>query len=363
MRTRLSGPVIPCLLVGLSLLAVLPGQAVGQERQIQVNGYGHQEYSVLDGAERDAFFSIGEHSLFVTGKASDRLSFLGEYVVRFTGTSSTGFLPSIERSLIRYSVTPNHAVIAGKVHTPVNYWNDVYHHGRVFFPVIDRPFAFSHFVPLHTLGVQWQGQNLGTARVGYDVMVGNGIDGTDVKQEGVSPAAMVAVHAKPIDGLRIGASYYHDYLEKNAYGAHAGHTTAPEIPISERYTGALDFTLLSFSLAWFGERVEFLHEHTFNNTRTDTLGLARNHADFTYLGVRLGSVVPYALNEHLRSADNDLHVYPLAKLKTAVGVRLEASPLVNLKVQVERQRDTHWHDGSAHRTAGTAVRMQLAYGF
>ena len=355
--------VVPHLALLVSALSFGPLVVGAQGRQVQVNGYGHQEYSVLDGAERDAFFSIGEHSLFVTGKASDRLSFLGEYVIRFTGTSSTGYLPSIERSLLRYSVTANHAVIAGKVHTPVNYWNDVYHHGRVFFPVIDRPFAFSHFVPLHTLGVQWQGQNLGKARVGYDVMLGNGIDGSDVKQEGVSPAAMVAVHAKPIDGMRIGASYYHDYLEKNAYGAHAGHTTAPEIPVSERYTGALDFTLTSLSLAWFGERVEFLHERTFNDTRTDSLGVARNVSDFTYLGVRLGSVIPYAVSDHLRAADNDLHVYPLAKSKVALGVRLEASPLVNLKLQVERQRETHWHDGSAHRSAGTALRMQLAYGF
>ena len=53
----------------------------------------------------------------------------------------------------------------------------------------------------------------------------------------------------------------------------------------------------------------------------------------------------------------------LAKTKMAIGVRLEASPLVNLKVQVERQRETHWHEGAAHRAGGTALRMQLAYGF
>ncbi|MEN9790469.1 MAG: hypothetical protein RLZZ63_127 [Gemmatimonadota bacterium] len=337
--------------------------AAAQFRRIQVNGYGHQEYAVVDAGERDAYFSIGEHTLFVTGALSERISFLGEYAIRFTGTSSTGYLASIERALVRYSVTGNHAVIAGKVHTPVNYWNDVYHHGRVFFPTIDRPYAFNHFVPLHTLGVQWQGQNLGRSRFGYDLMVGNGVDGTDVKQEGVSPAAMVAVHVKPIEGMRLGVSYYADHLEQNGYGAHSGHTTAPEIPAAERYTGPLDFTLTSLSLAWFGERAEFLHEHTFNNTRTDSLGLAKSHSDFTYLGVRFGSVVPYALNEHLRSADNDLHVYPLAKLRQAVGVRIEATPLVNVKLQLERQRQTHWHDGMAHATRGTAFRMQLAYGF
>ena len=50
---------------------------------------------------------------------------------------------------------------------------------------------------------------------------------TDALQEGHSPAAMLAFHAKPIDGLRIGASYFYDRLETNTPGSHSGHGIAP----------------------------------------------------------------------------------------------------------------------------------------
>ena len=66
-----------------------------------------------------------------------------------------------EKMQLLYDYYKNHSIIIGKIHTPVNYWNDVYHHGRVFFPSIDRPTSFSYLVPLHNLGIQFQGQNLG----------------------------------------------------------------------------------------------------------------------------------------------------------------------------------------------------------
>lgn len=47
------------------------------------------------------------------------------------------------------------------MHTPVNEWNDAYHHGRLFFPTIDRPYSFGEFVPVHEVGLRLSGENLG----------------------------------------------------------------------------------------------------------------------------------------------------------------------------------------------------------
>ena len=357
------------------LLAVLPflvpAGASAQVRQTQVNVFGHHEFTVREEAnEKDAYFTLGEHSLFVTSALNNRLSFLGEFVVRFNSGSATNYLPSIERSLVRYSYSNKHSVIAGKVHTPVNYWNDVYHHGRVFFPVVDRPFAFSHLVPLHTLGVQLQGQNLGAARFGYDVMVGNGIASTDASADGTSQAFVAAFHVKPADGVRIGASYYYDHLAGNAYGAHSGHSTSPQVAPAERYRGPLTYQLGSVSLAWFGTRAELLNEFTYNLSSTDTLGTATNHSNFVYAGYRVADgIVPYVLADRMTIAENDRHVYPMRMEKVAAGVRFEPSALVNLKIQLEHQSQAlpphsgtlmhpTWHE---HRSWG--VRMQLAYGF
>lgn len=346
----------------LSVLAPLPA-AVAQGRTTQINGFGHLEQTVARRDSTDAYFSLGEHSLFLTSSLSPRVSFLGEFVVRFNTASATTFLPSIERSLIRFAYANNHALIAGKVHTPVNYWNDAYHHGRLFYPVIDRPFAFSHLVPLHTLGLQLQGQNLGAAKFGYDAMIGNGIASTDAYNAGTSPAALVSVHVKPVSALRIGASLYRDQLDRNQSGTHSGHTLGGNRP-ARLYTGAVDFTLGSLSVAWFGRRLELLSETSINRNRTDTLGVAVNRAAFGYLGWRAReTMTPFIYADVLRAADNDLHVYPIDKRKVGLGVRYDASALINLKAQWEVQQEGILHDGHWHQQRSKALRLQVAYGF
>lgn len=356
--------------VMLGLGAVRPLAA--QRPTMQVNGFGHMEFASVRRDSTDAYFSMGEHSLFAVATLSDRVSFLGEAVVRPVKDSPTGFAAGLERALVRFTLRNNHALIAGKVHTPVNYWNDVYHHGRVFFPVIDRPFAFSHLVPLHTLGVQLQGQNLGHLRFGYDAMVGNGIASSDTYQGGVSPAAMIAVHAKPVDGLRVGVSLYHDHMSANGYGAHSGHGGAHQ-QSPQAYRGPVDFTLASASIAWFGQRTEFLHELSVNRNRTDSLGAAVNSSAFVYVGARVKeSAVAYVFGDQLRGALNDLHVLPMEKWKVGGGVRYELGATVHVKAQVEYMRERLSHAAAGHSMPGgdpfmpwtraLGLRLQLAYG-
>ncbi len=347
-------------------------RAEAQRPTTQVNAFGHVEYSTVRRDSTDAFFSIGEHSLFTVATISDRVSFLGEAVIRPVKDSPTGFAAGLERALVRMTLRGNHALIAGKVHTPVNYWNDVYHHGRLFFPVIDRPFAFSHLVPLHTLGLQLQGQNLGRMRFGYDAMVGNGISSTDTYQGGVSPAAMVAVHFKPVDGMRVGMSLYHDYMSANGYGAHSGHGGAHQ-HAANAYKGPVDFSLASASIAWFGRRTEFLHELSINRNRTDSLGVAMNSSAFVYMGARVREgMVAYVFGDHLRSAENDLHVLPMQKWKVGGGLRYDLATTVHVKGQVEYLRERLSHAAAGHGVKGgdpympwtraLGLRLQLAYG-
>jgi hypothetical protein len=198
----------------------ISNQLWSQERSTQFNGFGHFEYQLNNNKQINSFFTLGEHDFFVNSKLSNRISFLGEYVIRFNGASGTNYLPSIERSLVKFNIKGNHSIITGKVHTPLNYWNDVYHHGRLFFPTVDRPLAFSYLIPLHTLGLQFQGQNLGRMKFGYDFMVGNGIASTDVSHSDWHSPIIASIHLKPVDDLRVGISYYYEYLPNNVYGAH-----------------------------------------------------------------------------------------------------------------------------------------------
>lgn len=340
------------------------GTTHAQLKQTQFNGFGHLEYSLVHKDSTDSYFSIGEHDFFVTSNLNNRISFLGEYVIRFNQATSY-FRPSIERSFMRFNYTNNHNIIAGKIHTPVNYWNDVYHHGRVFFPVIDRPFSFSYMVPLHTLGLQMQGQNLGKLGFGYDMVLGNGIASSDNFQGGINPAVTAAFHMKPLPGMRIGASYYYNHLKQNSSGAHVGHSITPGADLSNLYKGPVDFQLFSGSFAWFGKRLELLNEFSFNQTRTDSLGTADNLANFTYIGYRINdNNVPFMLVDYLKIAENDLHIYPIELLKVAVGYRYEFNYLVNLKLQAEHTWMKHEGAKLVHNHLGTlGMRLQLAYGF
>jgi hypothetical protein len=343
-----------------SFLFLLTGFLFAQKPETQLNGFGHVQFGYDHDDKDQANFSIGEHDFFVTSKLRKNISFLGEYVFRF-GTNS--FIPSIERSLVKFNYKGNHSLIAGKIHTPVNYWNDVYHHGRLFFPTIDRPLSFSYLIPLHTLGIQMQGQNLGNINWGYDVVIGNGISSTDISQQDNQFSITAAMHMKPIDNLRIGISYYKDYLPTNQAGSHSGHNMNPSHYTGTLYKGAVDFHLGCLSLAYFGNKFEFLGEASYNATITDSLGRADNYSGFMYSGVRIADQhVPYVIADYLKIANNDLYSYPLGLLKVGVGYKYEFNHLLNVKAQIEYLMQEHNHSGHTMHDK-LSVKVQLAYGF
>lgn len=348
-------------LISLAIL-LTTSVSFAQLKDTKFNGFGHVEFS-LDKVNENAnsYYSIGEHSLFVTSKLSNKISFLGEYVVRYNSKSATGYLPSIERSFVKFNYFRNHNIIVGKIHSPLNYWNDVYHHGRLFFPVIHRPNAFNYFIPLHTLGIQLQGQNIGKLNFGYDLIIGNGINSTDVFQDHIDPPLGLAIHIKPIDGMRIGISHYYDKMPANVAGTHTGHSTAPKHGTGD-YKGPIEVGVNSFSFAYFAKKFEILNEATMNITRTDTLGKAINYSNFTYLGYPINEKnTVYLLHDIMNVEKNDLYTNQIFIEKIGIGYKYEFNYLLNLKSQLEYERKLLPHDlGNTNRVS---LEIMLAYGF
>ena len=351
------------ILLGLLLMSFFY-QGYSQERITQFNGFGHLEYTLNNQNQVNSFFSIGEHDFFVNSKLSKRISYLGEYVIRYNGASATSFLPSIERTLVKFNVAKSHNIIVGKIHTPLNYWNDVYHHGRLFFPTVDRPFAFSYLIPLHTFGVQFQGQNLGKLNFGYDVVWGNGIAATDMFHKGTHTPVSVATHIKPKDNMRIGLSYYNEYLPTNVFGTHSGHSSNYSHHTGETYDGAVNYELTCFSFAYFGNKIELLNEFSHNRTKSDSLGYANNFSNYTYIGFPIKEVhTPYVLVDYINVDHNDLHTYQLNKYKIGLGYRHQFNYQLNLKIQAEYEAMGHTHSSVVPMDPILSLRMQLAYGF
>jgi len=292
-------------------------------------------------------FNLGEQDLFINSELNDRFTFLGETVFKFSLSSPTTFDLSIERIVMKYNFSGNHSLVLGKHHTPLNYWNDTYHHGRVFFPTIMRPLLFAdNFIPLHTTGLGIQGQNLGNVMFGYDFMIGNGLGSNDFTDNDKAKSVTAAVHMKPMENLRIGASYYHDNISAGAK-IHDGHILEHEVKQQ----------LYSASIAYFGKKFEFLSEGTFARDHSDSTGGQNNFGMYAYTGVKLHEkFIPYVRFDYLDYDSGEIYFLKNDAVSITAGLRYVINYLAVVKLEYEYQ-DRQLTGGS------NKVSAQVAIGF
>ncbi len=299
-------------------------------------------------ADDKVSFSLGEEDLFITTDVSDRITFLGESVFKYSASSPTLFDVSIERVVIKYNFKGNHNLLIGKHHTPINYWNDTYHHGRVFFPTVFRPLMFSeNIIPLHTTGISFSGHDLGSLKFGYDFMIGNGIGSGDVTDNDKNKSFTIAAHCKPIDKLRIGASYYYDNIAAGSKSHHSGMIIDSHI-IQQ---------LISGSVSYFQKKIEFLSEATYAMNKSDSIGTASSFAMYAYAGYRLKEkIVPYVRFDLLNMDSNEIYFGNEDIMQFIGGIRYEINYLAVVKL--EYQRTDYMHTGDTDM-----ITAQFALGF
>ncbi|HEY0091405.1 MAG TPA: hypothetical protein VGB43_02870, partial [Flavobacterium sp.] len=287
------------------------------------------------------------YDLFITSAISDRISFLGETVFKYDPTSSTEFGISIERVIINYNLHGNHNLVIGKVHTPLNYWNDTYHHGRVFFPTIDRPLLFSaRIIPLHTMGIGLAGNDLGNMKFGYNLFVGNGLGSSEVADNDKEKSVTAAVHIKPFDRLRIGVSYYHDVIgaESHVHGMGEIHHNVNQ-------------HLISASISRFGKKFEFLTEATSALNHTDTTGTKNTLAGYAYAGYRVKEkFVPYVRYDNIQYQKGEMFYTRNNMQSFVAGIRYEINYLAVVKLEYQHLDNQFTDDVDK-------VTVQFAIGF
>lgn len=291
-------------------------------------------------------FGLGEQDLFITSELTDRLSFLGESVFRFDPFSSSQFSASIERIVLKYNVMGNHNILLGKHHTPLNYWNDTYHHGRLFFPTIERPLLFAaEIIPLHTTGVGIQGHDLGQLKFGYDLMIGNGLGASEIRDNNKNKSVIAAVHIKPADKLRIGASYYYDVITKGSIV----HGKIIDWKVNQH--------LATGSVAYFGKKFELLAESTLGMNRTDTTGNKRTIASYLYGGYRITEKwIPYIRLDNIRYQQGEIFYMKNNISDFVAGIRYQINYLAVVKLEYEYRH-------SDMESSNNRISTQLAIGF
>jgi hypothetical protein len=270
-------------------------------------------------------FGFGEQDLFITSAISDRISFLGETVFKYDGTEHTEFGISVERVIITYNLKDNHNLVMGKVHTPLNYWNDTYHHGRVFFPTIDRPLLFgARIIPLHTVGAGFEGRDIGRLKFGYNLFVGNGLGSSEVADNDKEKSITAAFHIKPADRLKLGLSYYYDVIADSAdvHGMIVPHGVKQH--------------LISASVARFGKKFEFLSEATAALNHADSIGTKTTLAGYVYAGYKIKEKwVPYLRYDNIRYQNGEMYFMKNNTQSFVAGLRYEINYLAVVKLEYQ----------------------------
>lgn len=292
-----------------------------------IRGYA----SVTGSYQRDSLnVALGEQVLFITSQISDRMSFLGESVFKFSNKSPTDFDVSIERIIMKYNFHSNHSIIAGKIHTPVSYWNYTYHHGVVFTPTIERPLFFAaNIIPFHSKGAGVQAANLGAHKFGYDFFIGSGIGSSDIKDNDNRKSLTAAIRFRPILKVKeftMGFHYYNDYISK---GAKMHHGSINRFNTKQHIWTA--------SLVYFGEKFEAITEGITEYNRTDTTGSKHITAAYAYAGVRIkDKLVPYIKADAMHYQKGQL-LYPEGQnlFSIIAGMRYELNYLSVLKLEFE----------------------------
>lgn len=315
----------------ITALLLCPNIAISQRTQIK----GFVEVNTIMQDDGKVSFGVGEQDLFITSEISNRISFLGETVFKFSPSSPTDFNVSVERIIVKYNYSGNHNLLAGKHHTPINYWNDTYHHGRVFFPTIARPLLFAYdIVPLHTTGISLQGLNLGDSRFGYDFMVGNGIGAGDSLDDNRNKSLTAAIHIKPKDDWRLGLAYYSDVISEgsdlhgHSHGGHHGNHT----------TVRVNQHLLNASIAYFGKKYELLTETIFAVNHSDSIGNPLSVVSYFYAGIRLkNKIVPYFRVDYLHFQPEEPFYKNENTTAALVGIRYEINYLAVVKLEYQHE--------------------------
>jgi len=328
------------LLLTGCLTLIVSAVSVAQSTQIR----GFADFSA--GYDKKVTFGFGEQDLFITSAINDRISFLGETVFKYDSSEKTEFAISIERLIINYNLYGNHNLVMGKIHTPLNYWNDTYHHGRVFFPTIGRPLLFDNkIIPLHTTGAGFEGHDLGRLRFGYNFFVGNGLGSEEVADNDKQKSITAAVHIKPADRMKLGLSYYYDVISAGA----DVHGMMVEHQVNQH--------LISGSVARFGKKFEFLAEATSAINHTDTTGTKNTIAGYAYAGYRIKEkFVPYVRYDNIHYQEGEMYYMKNDMQSFVGGLRYEISYLAVVKLEFQHLEYEFGNDVNK-------VTVQFAIGF
>ena len=323
-------------------------------------------------------FNTGNYVLFVTSQLNDRISVLSE--LSFNNKGNT-FTYEVQRLMLRYYISDYFSIRAGKMFTPVGYWNNQFTLGLVLQPTIQRPMAIrpvseGGVLQYRDAGIQFEGENITKARIFYKVLLGNGIGyyGSNDKNDN-HIAVTSQLGFEPVDGLKVLASGMFDRIEKGKPNPNGSISSLPD-------NGNLQ--LITFSAAYMNseKKPEFIAEYLNQKSKFDNIGNRSSSSYYVYAGYKINNkITPYALYNNTKAGANttegDPYFSPIpVKINlVTVGVRYKFNSNFIAKLEYENNTEKFYYqdiviegigktdDGFTNTISSNRLRFQLAFVF
>lgn len=331
--------------------AVAHAQGLDGGPTVNVMGFGDVDYVASDASGPEGF-RLGQLVGHLTAALSDRVNVFSE-VAATSRSDEVRF--TVERLIVRYDVRDEFKVGAGRYHTPIDYWNESYHHGLWLQTTVGRPQAIAgaNVIPIHFVGLMVEGDHHGGLGFGYALGVGNGRheilglagEAGDINQN-IAAVGEVYVEPAAVRGLRLGTAFYGDRLSPE---------NRPEI--DERIVSA-HAILDREDPEIIAQYIRFSHD--LSGTEDDERG---GDAYYLQLGYRLpGSLSnwkPYVRGERIE-IDTGHPLYAQSRERSVVlgGLRVDIAPFAALKLEYQRQRESQqWSNAFAIQASFVAANL------
>lgn len=362
--------LLQCIGVPLAHAAEMHGHTSGTGGALALDWsvFSHLETRVHDlhsPVGKPDYAAVGETAFFVSGSLSNKISVLyeGSYMPKRYRDDTV----KNERLQIRYDINGQNYVLIGKIHTPVNHWNDSYHHGRLLFPTIARPLALDRYIPLHDAVVRLGGNSVNGTGLFYDVTVGSGhrYENSLFRQGILSQTASAGFQFDNGSIVRLG--WHRNEAHRVGHGSNpssmsmpapghagAGNAPLPDMAMAAQHGGLDTLNILSASAllrsgSWLA-LTELSQSHGSNDTEN-------NRSLYQYVGYDLTDMLtPYVMADWI-SSDRGYHFRRGIETLMGVGLKVRLADAVDLKLEVARHRDHI----DAEKPTGVEFRAQLSF--
>lgn len=284
------------------LLSIYSIFVFGQETKL--NFYAQPGVDLLHSpSNKDVgvMFRGAEFIAYITSNITDRLTAAVELHPHVNFKNGPEF--EIERLFLKYYVQDYFSIRAGRMYMPIGFWNQNYNFAYVMNPVIHRPNILQPihddgFVNTRDVGVQFEGNDIGSLRFSYKAMISNGLGkngglGGNFRDFDTHFAYTTNLSIQPLDGLRFIVSGLYNLSDAGDPSQFSNTNFVQDVQ-QIAYNGSVVYLNSDSKFELIAEYISTINSYKY-------LGNKSIYSGILYTGYKISNkVIPYLFSEFTR---------------------------------------------------------------